>query len=37
MPTFATLLYAKFRGRVKLNGTDINEFYYVLELSEEVK
>ncbi|WPQ60419.1 hypothetical protein SIO70_18905 [Chitinophaga sancti] len=28
--------YKKFRGKLRLNATDINEFYYVLELSEEV-
>ncbi|WP_343690935.1 hypothetical protein [Chitinophaga sp.] len=29
--------FKKFRGKLRLNATDINEFYYVLELSEEVK
>lgn len=29
--------YKKFRGKLRLNATDINEFYYVLEISEEVK
>jgi hypothetical protein len=29
--------FKQFRGKLRLNATDINEFYYVLELSEEVK
>ena len=29
--------FKKFRGKLRLNATDINEFYYVLELSEEVQ
>jgi hypothetical protein len=29
--------YRRFKGKLRLNYTDINEFYYVLENSEEVK
>ncbi len=28
--------YKRFRGRLKLNGSDINEFYYILEDAEEI-
>lgn len=29
--------YKRFRGRLKLNSKDINEFYYILMDAEEVK
>jgi hypothetical protein len=29
--------YTTFRGKLKLNATDVTEFYYILESSEEVK
>lgn len=28
--------YKKFRGRLRLNATDINEIYYILEGAEEI-
>jgi hypothetical protein len=36
-PKYKTDQFRRFKGKLKLNDSDIREFYYALDLAEEVK